>query len=123
MKRALSYIVALLALCCCCSRTESVPLKQMTVIAPGHFHAALTQKTPLPGVGDTVHVFAPEGVELQVKEIRGNIRKNMLILSKLVQRLCIRILRMENTILNTMNKSFHSGYLWQQVRTLMSILS
>ncbi len=65
MKRALSYIVALLALCCCCSRTESVPLKQMTVIAPGHFHAALTQKTPLPGVGDTVHVFAPEGVELQ----------------------------------------------------------
>ncbi|MBQ9548810.1 MAG: oxidoreductase [Bacteroidales bacterium] len=36
----------------------------MTVIAPGHFHASLIQKDLLPGVSDTVRVFAPAGVEL-----------------------------------------------------------
>ncbi len=32
---------------------------------PGHFHAALVQKTMYPGVDSTVHVYAPAGNDLQ----------------------------------------------------------
>ena len=37
----------------------------MIVVAPGHFHASLLQKNPLPGVSDTVRVFAQSGKELE----------------------------------------------------------
>ena len=33
-------------------------------VAPGHFHAALTQKRAYPGVADEVKVYAPKGAEL-----------------------------------------------------------
>lgn len=45
-----------------CSRTGQL---SMTVVAPGHFHASLLQKTPLPGVSDTVYVYAQSGSELE----------------------------------------------------------
>ncbi|MCH5598076.1 putative oxidoreductase C-terminal domain-containing protein [Niabella ginsengisoli] len=40
---------------------------------PGHFHAALVQKTALPGVDSNVYVYAPEGEDLQLhlKRIEG----------------------------------------------------
>ena len=39
-------------------------VKLMT-LDPGHFHAALVQKTMYPQVDSTIHVFAPEGPEVQ----------------------------------------------------------
>jgi len=33
---------------------------------PGHFHAALVQKTVLPGVDSTVYIYAPEGNDLHL---------------------------------------------------------
>ena len=38
---------------------------RLITIDPGHFHAALLQKSMYPGVDSTVHVYAPEGPELQ----------------------------------------------------------
>jgi len=38
---------------------------RLVTLDPGHFHAALVQKTMLPGVSPVVHVYAPEGPELQ----------------------------------------------------------
>jgi len=37
---------------------------KLTVLAPGHFHAALLQKTMYPNVDATVHVYAEEGPDL-----------------------------------------------------------
>ncbi len=37
----------------------------MVVVAPGHFHASLLQKNTLPGVSDTVRVYAKRGSELE----------------------------------------------------------
>lgn len=44
---------------------NSQPIKIMT-LNPGHFHAALVQKTELEGVDSTVHIFAPEGDDLDL---------------------------------------------------------
>ena len=38
---------------------------QLITLDPGHFHAALVQKTMYPDVDSTVHVYAPEGNDLQ----------------------------------------------------------
>ncbi len=37
---------------------------KLIVLAPGHFHAALLQKTMYPNVDATVHVYAEEGPDL-----------------------------------------------------------
>lgn len=37
---------------------------RLITLAPGHFHAALVQKSMYPEVDSTVHVYAPEGSEL-----------------------------------------------------------
>ena len=37
---------------------------KLTILDPGHFHAALLQKKMYAGVDDTVHVYAPEGPDL-----------------------------------------------------------
>lgn len=39
-------------------------VKLMT-LDPGHFHAALVQKTMLDQIDPTVYIYAPEGPELQ----------------------------------------------------------
>lgn len=39
------------------------PVRLIT-LDPGHFHAALVQKTQLKGVDDTVHIYAPAGPDL-----------------------------------------------------------
>lgn len=38
---------------------------KLITLDPGHFHAALIQKSMLDGVNDTVFVYAPEGKEIQ----------------------------------------------------------
>ena len=38
---------------------------RLVTLDPGHFHAALVQKSMYPGVDPVVHVYAPEGPELQ----------------------------------------------------------
>jgi predicted dehydrogenase len=38
---------------------------QLVTLDPGHFHAALVQKSMYPGVDSVVHVYAPEGKDLQ----------------------------------------------------------
>lgn len=38
---------------------------QLVTLDPGHFHAALVQKTMYPDVDSVVHVYAPEGIDLQ----------------------------------------------------------
>jgi predicted dehydrogenase len=47
-------------------------VKLMT-LDPGHFHAALVQKSMVPGVDPVVHVYAPEGpdLELHLARIEG----------------------------------------------------
>ncbi|MGV3502086.1 MAG: putative oxidoreductase C-terminal domain-containing protein [Adhaeribacter sp.] len=46
--------------------TETVGNKvRLITLDPGHFHAALVQKTMFPEVDSVVHVYAPEGAELQ----------------------------------------------------------
>ena len=58
MKRVLPFLM-MLALSC-----TSAPIR-IHVIDPGHFHAALVQKYPLPGVDSLVQVHAPQGPELE----------------------------------------------------------
>lgn len=64
----------LLILCFACAEKKSVEknmeeekvekVKLMT-LDPGHFHAALVQKTMYPQVDSTIHVYAPEGPEVR----------------------------------------------------------
>jgi predicted dehydrogenase len=43
------------------------PEKELSIVTldPGHFHAALVQKTMYPGVSPHVHVYAPDGPDVQ----------------------------------------------------------
>jgi len=45
--------------------TDTSPLVHLITLAPGHFHAALLQKSMYKEVDSTVYVFAPEGQEVQ----------------------------------------------------------
>lgn len=44
---------------------EEQDMVHLITLAPGHFHAALVQKTATPGIDSVVHVFAPQGPELE----------------------------------------------------------
>ncbi|MHA4845934.1 putative oxidoreductase C-terminal domain-containing protein [Flavitalea antarctica] len=44
-------------------KTDAAAVKLIT-LDPGHFHAALVQKTMYPGIDPVVHVYAPEGPEV-----------------------------------------------------------
>lgn len=43
---------------------------QLVTLDPGHFHAALVQKTMYEGVDPVVHVYAPEGPDVQLHQER-----------------------------------------------------
>ncbi len=63
-------LAALFAAC-----QSSKPTDEMThliTLDPGHFHAALVQKTMFDGVDSVVHVYAPEGPDLQMHLDRIN---------------------------------------------------
>jgi predicted dehydrogenase len=52
---------------------ESSDVIQIVTLDPGHFHAALVQKTMYEGVDSSVHIYAPEGpdLELHLERIRS----------------------------------------------------
>ena len=58
--------------------TENAPttnpnMVRLITLDPGHFHAALVQKTMFDNVDSTVYVYAPEGADVQdhLKRIEG----------------------------------------------------
>ena len=57
------------------TNTGSGKAADVTIVTldPGHFHAALVQKTMLPGLNDKVYVYAPAGpdLDLHLKRIEG----------------------------------------------------
>ncbi|MBC7827437.1 MAG: Gfo/Idh/MocA family oxidoreductase [Chitinophagaceae bacterium] len=53
------------------TQTDSSMVKLIT-LDPGHFHAALVQKSMYPGVDSTVNVYAPAGPDLQLHLARIN---------------------------------------------------
>ena len=71
--KRLSISIMLLAMVSCStqknSEMESAPAPESKIklinLDPGHFHAALVQKSMFENVDSVVHVFAPEGPELQ----------------------------------------------------------
>jgi predicted dehydrogenase len=73
MKKFLTTVF-ILTLCVSCVEKKSEEKKpdeaimdnvKLMTLDPGHFHAALVQKTMYPQVDSTIHVFAPEGPEVQ----------------------------------------------------------
>ena len=56
----------------CATKTEQPPSEyvpkpvQLVTLDPGHFHAALVQKTGYPDVDSTVYVYAPGGTDLNL---------------------------------------------------------
>ncbi len=56
----------------CATKTEQPPSEyvpkpvQLVTLDPGHFHAALVQKTGYADVDSTVYVYAPEGTDLKL---------------------------------------------------------
>jgi predicted dehydrogenase len=53
------------------TKNEKKPV-QLVTLDPGHFHAALVQKTMYEDVDSVVHVYAPEGNDLQLHLARIN---------------------------------------------------
>ncbi|HWK55878.1 MAG TPA: putative oxidoreductase C-terminal domain-containing protein [Parapedobacter sp.] len=68
MKKQTGLITLITAVCLasCNPSQDNMQRKdiQLITVAPGHFHAALVQKSMYPQVDSVVHVYAPEGVEL-----------------------------------------------------------
>jgi predicted dehydrogenase len=60
-------LVALLAACQSSEKSEKVNGEvHLITLDPGHFHAALVQKSMFEGVDSVVHVYAPDGSDLQL---------------------------------------------------------
>ena len=63
--------ILVLSLSCTGGSKKSTNMKKseksvkIITLAPGHFHAGLVQKSMYPKVSDVVHVYAPEGPEVQ----------------------------------------------------------
>lgn len=70
----MSCIIVTLPLLCLCiscgqvkqnkNKGKEVEKVKLMTLDPGHFHAALVQKTMYPQVDSTIHVFAPDGPEV-----------------------------------------------------------
>lgn len=60
-------LIAITALMSCNTSQPAAEKKPFTLVTldPGHFHAALVQKTMYPAVDSIVHVYAPEGNDLE----------------------------------------------------------
>lgn len=72
----MKYNIAILSFLLCLScgeqkseskfeRKEAYKKVKLMVLDPGHFHAALVQKTMYPQVDSTIYLYAPEGPEVQ----------------------------------------------------------
>ena len=71
--RILSFAVSILLFASCTNNkmTTTKPV-QLITLDPGHFHAALVQKTMYEDVDSVVHVYAPEGNDLKLHLDRIN---------------------------------------------------
>src|ERR1044071_8549851 len=75
-------LVFLITAACLSQTNNDVNIKntvRLVTLDPGHFHAALVQKTMYAGVDPVVHVYAPPGadVQLHLEKINGyNTRKD-----------------------------------------------
>ena len=58
-------ILSMLQLSCQSSQKENTAAIKLITLDPGHFHAALVQKSMYEGIDPTVYVYAPDGQELQ----------------------------------------------------------
>ena len=72
MKYNIAILSFLLFLSCGEEKSESkFEMKEthekvkLMILAPGHFHAALVQKTMHPHLDSTIYLYAPEGPEVQ----------------------------------------------------------
>lgn len=54
------------------NKNEAAAAITLVTLDPGHFHAALVQKTMYPGVDSNVYVYAPEGPDLKLHLDRVN---------------------------------------------------
>ena len=74
-----SILIASLATSCQMASSEKTDEEaqeksvKLVTLDPGHFHAALVQKSMYPDVDSVVHVYAPEGsdVQLHLERIEG----------------------------------------------------
>jgi predicted dehydrogenase len=66
--RAIGFVFLLTFLSCKPEKTSDMHEKsvRLVTIDPGHFHAALVQKTMYPGVDSIVHVYAPSGPDVEM---------------------------------------------------------
>ena len=83
MRKITGFIfITAMAFISCTNQQEVQPEKKpvrLVTLDPGHFHAALVQKSMYPDVDSTVYVYAPEGNDLQyhLDRINGyNTRKD-----------------------------------------------
>src|SRR5688500_4117840 len=64
-----SYILGASLLVAACNpkapKEEQQQMVHLITLAPGHFHAALVQKSTTPGIDSIVNVYAPDGPELE----------------------------------------------------------
>ena len=65
--------VAFAAITFVSSQAESEAPSRLITLDPGHFHAALVQKSMVPGVSPEVHIYAPAGpdLDLHLERIRA----------------------------------------------------
>ena len=80
MKKNIYFVMALILMNMSCTTKTTKTVSQDTAcevklitLDPGHFHAALVQKTTYPQVCNDVYIYAPEGDDLQehMKRIKG----------------------------------------------------
>jgi predicted dehydrogenase len=76
-----SFITGIILIACMScnnqpSATAESKLVRLVTLDPGHFHAALVQKTMYAGMDSTVYVYAPEGNDLQLHLGRINAYNN-----------------------------------------------
>jgi len=68
------FFLSVMAGCAGTQKTNNaqIPAIKLVTLDPGHFHAALVQKTMYPNVDSVVHVYAPDGPDLQFHQARIN---------------------------------------------------
>ena len=77
MKKKISiFFLIVMTGCSAEQKSKSNNEVELITLDPGHFHAALVQKTMYPGVDSVVHVYAPQGADLQLHLDRINSYNN-----------------------------------------------
>ncbi len=59
------FVALLMSSCASMDQTETALKIELITLDPGHFHAALVQKSMYPDVSSSVHVYAPDGPDVE----------------------------------------------------------